>query len=389
MTDADWRTRARRAERRVAAFDRALAAVAAELDLDRVLQLIVDQVRTLSGARYAALGLMARGGTIETFITSGISAGARARIGALPTGHGLLGTLIREGRSIRVGDVRRDPRSAGVPPHHFEVRGFLGVPVLVRGRAVGNLYLANRRDGRPFSAADQALVERFALHAGIAIDNARLLDEVQRLAVMDERERIGRELHDSVIQRLYGVSLSLEDVPELVPEDPVDARRRVDDAIDALHGAIIEMRNFIYALRPVIPAPDDLRRTLTGLGEETERRAEITVETRVDDVPLSSHAASELVAITRELLSNVTRHSGGTHATVRVSVAGDRVRLRVADDGHGFDPRGRRGSEQRGLANIRDRATALGGRITIRSGSGTGTVVTVSVPAEPAPRPMT
>jgi signal transduction histidine kinase len=332
---------------------------------------------------------MARGGTIETFITSGISAGARARIGALPTGHGLLGTLIREGRSIRVGDVGRDPRSAGVPPHHFEVRGFLGVPVLVRGRAVGNLYLANRRDGRPFSAADQALVERFALHAGIAIDNARLLDEVQRLAVMDERERIGRELHDSVIQRLYGVSLSLEDVPELVPEDPVDARRRVDDAIDALHGAIIEMRNFIYALRPVIPAPDDLRRTLTGLGEETERRAEITVETRVDDVPLSSHAASELVAITRELLSNVTRHSGGTHATVRVSVAGDRVRLRVADDGHGFDPRGRRGSEQRGLANIRDRATALGGRITIRSGSGTGTVVTVSVPAEPAPRPMT
>jgi signal transduction histidine kinase len=128
---------------------------------------------------------------------------------------------------------------------------------------------------------------------------------------------------------------------------------------------------------------------LAGLGEETERRSEITVETRVDDVPLSTHAAAELVAITRELLSNVIRHAGATHVTVRVSVAGDRVRLRVSDDGRGFDPRGRRSSQHRGLANIRDRATALGGRITIRSASGTGSVVTVSVPAEPAPRPMT
>jgi signal transduction histidine kinase len=388
MTDAGWRERARQAERRAAALEKALAAVAAELDLDRVLQLIVDQVRVLSRARYAALGLMSRDGTIETFITSGISAAARARIGALPTGHGLLGALIREGRSIRVADVNRDRRSAGVPPHHFGVRSFLGVPVLVRGRAVGNLYLANRRDGQPFSAADQELVERFALHAGIAIDNARLLDEVQRLAVVDERARIGRELHDSVIQRLYGVSLSLEDVPDLVPGDPDDARRRVDTAIDALHLAIVDLREFIYDLRPSLTAPADLRRSLTALGEEVERRGAITVDTRIDEVPLSSHAATELVAIARELLSNVTRHAGAARATVRLSVAGDRVRLRVTDDGRGFDPRGRRASQQRGLANVRDRSTALGGRVTIRSRPGSGTVVTVSVPADPAPRPM-
>jgi signal transduction histidine kinase len=377
----DWEARARRAERRVAALDRALAAVAAELDLGRVLQLIVDQVRTLSGARYAALGLMGTEGGIEIFLTSGLTRAAHERIGPLPTGRGLVGALIAEGRTIRLAEASRDPRSIGVPPHHFPVHAFLGVPIRVRGRVVGNLYLANKRGAAPFTAADQDLIERFALHAGIAIDNARLLDQVQRLAIVEERDRIGRELHDSVIQRLYGVSLSLEDVPELVPEDPDAARRRVDDAIDALHASIAEMRAFIYGLRP-LPPPGDLRRALLAVAEETERRGLPVATDEVAQVNLPPEVAADLVAIAREALSNATRHAGAAQASLRLMDFGDRVRLRVTDDGRGFDARGRRSRDQHGLSNIRDRAAALGGRATLRSRPGEGTVITIDIPVE-------
>jgi signal transduction histidine kinase len=380
-TDTAWRERAERAEVRADALNRAAAAVAAELDVDRVLQLIVDEVRRLVDARQAALGIANRSGAIELFITSGISAEARRRIGPLPVGRGLLGALIREGRSIRLASVSDDPRSVGVPRHHFAITSFLGVPVPVRGRPMGNLYLTNKHGGE-FTADDQELVERFALHAGIAIDNARLLDQVQRLAVMEERDRIGRELHDSVIQRLYGVSLSLEDVPDLVPEDPEDARRRVDGAIEALHGAIAEMRGFIYGLRPALLAPADLRRSLADLAEEAERGRLQRVDVELAEVALPSEVASELVAITREALSNVTRHAGATRASVRLMDLGDRVRLRVTDDGRGFDARGRRSHGHHGLSNIRDRATALGGRVTVRSRPGAGTVVTVDLPTD-------
>ena len=383
----DWRERGRRAEARIAALDKALAAIARELDLDRVLQLIVDEVRTLSGARYAALGLVGMSGTIETFITSGISAERRARIGALPTGRGLLGALIHEGRPIRLAEIADDPRSVGVPAHHFTIHSFLGVPVKVRGRAVGNLYLANKPGGAPFTDDDEDVVERFALHAGIAIDNARLHEQVQRLAVVEERDRIGRELHDSVIQRLYGISLSLEDVPDIMDEAPADARRRVDRAIDALHAAIGEIRVFIYGLRPAGTQPQDIGRSLADLADEIGRSADAEIDLDLSEVVLSDEVAAEMVAITREALSNVARHAGASRAQVHLVTRDNGIRLVIADNGRGFDPRGRRGPEQRGLSNIRDRAAALGGRVTVRSGMGTGTRIIVEVPLDAGDTP--
>jgi signal transduction histidine kinase len=378
---SDWRNRSRRAEARLAALDVALAAVARELDLDRVLQLIVDQVRNLSGARYAALGLPGAEGRIETFITSGMSPATRRRIGEPPAGRGLLGALIREGRSIRLADVGADARSVGVPPSHFAVRSFLGVPVVVRGRVVGNLYLANKRAGT-FTTEDQDLVERFALHAGIAIDNARLLTQVQRLAVVEERERIGRELHDSVIQRLYGLSLSLEDVPDLVSEEPAEARLRVDRGIDALHAAIGEIRVFIYGLRPTLAADGDLRRSLIELADEIGRASDTPIDVEAAEVHLADDVASEMVAIAREALSNVARHAAATRARVELNLRGEKVRLVIADDGRGFVARGRRMRDHHGLSNIRDRASALGGRVRVRSEPGVGTRIIVEIPLD-------
>src|SRR5690349_17095258 len=182
------------------AFDAATRAIAGLQSVDQVLQVIVDQVRPLANARYAALGIVDDHGVIERFITAGITAEERARIGPTPTGHGLLGVIIRENRPLRIPDISRDPRHYGFPPHHPPMTSVLGVPVTVRGRTVGNLYLTDKIGAREFSDDDQRLVETFASHAGIAIDNARLHEQVQRLAVVDERERISRDLHDGIIQ---------------------------------------------------------------------------------------------------------------------------------------------------------------------------------------------
>ncbi len=236
----------------VEALDAAVRGISGVLDIDQVLQLIVDRVRELVSATYAALGIVDETGRITQFITSGITAEQRSAIGDLPRGHGLLGLIIRENRPYRIPAIAKHPESYGFPPNHPPMTSFLGVPITVKGDVVGRLYLTDKRDAAEFSANDQALVETFALHAGIAIENARLHEQVQRLAVVDERDRISRDLHDSIIQSIYAVTLSLDDVPELVSEDPDEARARVDAAIDALHAVIRDIRTFIFGLRPLL-----------------------------------------------------------------------------------------------------------------------------------------
>ena len=242
----------------VQALDQAVRGISGDLDVDRVLQHIVDRVRELVSAQYAAIGIVDRDGAIERFVTSGISDEQRARIGDLPRGHGLLGLIIRENRAFRIPEISTHPESYGFPEHHPPMSSFLGMPITNRGIPVGRLYLTNKLGADEFSEADQALVEVFALHAGIAIDNARLHDQVRRLAVVDERERISRDLHDSVIQAIYAQTLTLDDVPEIAASDPAEASRRVDDAIDALHAVIRDIRNFIFGLRPVLLESGDL-----------------------------------------------------------------------------------------------------------------------------------
>lgn len=365
------------------ALDRATRAIAGELDLDRVLQLIVDGVRDLVGARYAALGTFDLDGRIETFITSGMPAEQRREIGPLPQGHGLLGTIIRDGVTLRIPDIARHPDSFGFPPHHPPMHSLLGVPVKVAGTTVGNFYLTEKHRAAEFSAADQELVELFAVHAGIAIQNARLHAEVQKLAIVDERLRISRDLHDGIIQSIYAVSLSLEDVVELIHEDTAEAASRVDRAIDRLHTTIADIRTLIVGLGP---------ETGSGLGMALDVMARellsgANVDVRIDlegadevAARLSPEAGHELVQIAREAVSNVARHSGAAHADLSLEVEGDTATLRIEDDGRGFDPNRRLGSSHFGLANLRDRAAAIAGTLGIDSEPGKGTRIIVRLP---------
>ena len=383
MVSKRSRVPSKRADDALYALDRATRAIAGELDLDRVLQLIVDSVRELVGAKYAALGIVGDSGRIERFITSGISAELRALIGPLPQGHGLLGTIIRDGATLRIPDIARHPDSYGFPPHHPPMHSLLGVPIRVSGATVGDFYLTEKLGSTEFTDGDQELVEMFAHHAGIAIQNARLHQDVQQLAVVDERLRISRDLHDGIIQSIYAVSLSLEDVGDMVQADPEEAVARVDRAIDRLHTTIADIRTFITGLGPEAGgglelALESMARELLA-GTSTRLALDLSGAAALGE-RLSPEAGHELVQIAREAVSNVARHSGATNATLSLRLEGDGAELRVEDDGAGFDPTQRFGSGHFGLANLRDRAAALAGTLSVDSQPANGVRIIVRLP---------
>ena len=369
-----------------AALDAAVRGIAGLVSVDDVLQVIVDRVRPLVGAQYAALGIVDANGRIERFITSGMDDETRRQIGALPEGHGMLGLIIRENRSFRIADINTDPRRYGFPPNHPPMKSFLGVPITIKGISLGRLYLTNKIGSDDFSEDDRSLVETFALHAGIAMENARLHEQLQRLAVVDERERISKDLHDGIIQNMYAVGLSLEDVPELMVDDRAEAAARVERAIDAIHLAIQDIRNFIFGLRPELLEGTSLVGGLAALVEEYRHNMIVDLELRVPDAIIEppSEAGGHLLAIVSESLSNVARHSRASRANVALIADGNRdvpaLELTIEDNGIGFDPDGVVKLGHQGLANTRERAASIGATVTIDSRPGAGTRVIVRLP---------
>ena len=155
--------------------------LSSELSLDAVLQKLVETAATITGARYAALGVIDRAGReLERFVTTGVDEETRAEIGDLPRGRGILGVLIREAKAVRLHDLTEDPRSVGFPPGHPPMQSFLGVPVVLRGVAYGNLYLCEKANGSDFTDDDEELVSVLAAQAAVAIDNARLYEAATR-----------------------------------------------------------------------------------------------------------------------------------------------------------------------------------------------------------------
>jgi two-component system, NarL family, sensor histidine kinase DevS len=376
------RTEADAANRRLEALDQAIRGIAGVLSTERVLQLIVDRVRELLDAQYAALGILGPHGLIEQFITSGITPEQRQAIGPIPRGHGLLGLIIREGRTLRIDDIARHPRSYGFPPNHPEMHSLLGVPVRAKGRIVGDLYLTNKLTAAAFSDEDERLVDMFALHAGLAIQNARMHEELQRLAVVDERDRISQDLHDSIIQSLYALGLSLEDLPDMFADDPIAATVRVERSIDTIHATIRDIRNLILGLRPTLLQNLELDEGLFALANEFRLNTMIDLEIAIAEglPPVSAEQVDQLLNMTREGLSNVARHSGASRAVLALAANDGTLTLLIGDNGRGFDPAEGRSAGHHGLANLQSRAEALGGSLQVKSKPGAGTEVEARIP---------
>ncbi len=376
---------AERSQRRqLQALAAASVDLATELDMELVAQKIVDRSREVTGARYGALAVLAADLRIASFYSSGLDQETRARLGPPPEGHGLLGLVTREGRPLRLEDLTRHPAAVGFPPHHPEMRSLLAVPVWMQGEVIGNLYLCEKEDHSPFSDADEQTLERFAAQAAVAIQNARLHRRLQALSLVAERERIAMDLHDGVMQSLYGVRLQLEAAMDrLAEEAPV--RGVVDQAIDRLGTVTADIRHYVFDLRARLADGDSIVDSLHQLLESLEAapvfRCSLTVEGEQRPVPAG--VRWELWHVVREALANAVRHSGGSHLDVSVRFSSEGLTLDVVDDGHGWDGRPG-GPGHHGLANMRRRVEGCGGEIAWEAPPGGGTRVRVSLPAQRA-----
>ncbi|GAA4098731.1 GAF domain-containing protein [Nocardioides kongjuensis] len=483
----------------------AVVTISADLSLDGVLSRIVAIASRLVDARYAALGVLSAGRQrrLRTFVHHGISADLAAEIGDLPTGHGLLGLIIDRPEPLRLHDIAEHPASYGFPEHHPPMSSFLGVPVRIRDRVFGNLYLTEKAGGGDFTAQDEEIVVALAAAAGVAIENARLYEETttretwalataalgaaladpdpaedpvadlvaqarglagadaawaeitaedgqqqplahsgsdgrgdggpvltvpfapsagttgtlslawspehedryhaldaklvaafaeqaalslqlaearedqRRLAVFEDRDRIGRDLHDLVIQRLFAVGLGLQGATRLVQRPEVAAR--IEQAVDDLDATIKDIRRAIFGLSS-LESDGDVQAEVTRLVDRAAAtlkfRPSLSFEGPVRTL-VPDEVVPDLLAVLAEGLSNASRHAEATAVQV-VLEAGDEVVLTVRDNGRGMSG----AVAESGLANIRARAEQRGGSLTVETGAGGGTALVWAVPTQ-------
>jgi signal transduction histidine kinase len=531
---------ARRSQDRMSQLLDAVVAMSADLDLAEVLGRIVESATALVDARYGALGVISSDGEkLVEFVTRGVSAEERARIGHPPRGHGVLGLLIRDPRPRRLQDIAEHPDSYGFPPNHPEMHTFLGAPIRIRDEVFGNLYMAEKQGSDAFTDEDEAILVALAAAAGVTIENARLFDAGQRqrdwsdtvaeitqvllerededaalalmarrvvalsrasaamvaivddagllrvradtrtdgrprpagttpvlespiwaevvaakqpilfapveesgpsswrqdvvsvlgpagdgatavlplppgradvgilvvvwdeaaeglpresmpslallagraqrdravMALLDDRDRIARDMHDHVIQRLFATGLSLQSAGRLATHPAVQPR--IEDAVDDIDAAIKEIRQAIYQLhRPLRPAETSERlRTLSRSVDEALGFApHLDVVGPVDD--LAPVVAADLLAVVREGLANAAKHAAATRVDVRIRVDDASLGVTICDDGRGFDPDQARG----GLVNLSERATSRGGTFEIRPETPHGTLLQWTIP---------
>lgn len=359
----------------------AVVAVGAELDLGVVLQRIIETAAELVNATYGALGVLDPSGThLSDFITVGLDDAQREKIGALPEGHGILGLLIVDPAPIRLPDLSAHPDSFGFPPGHPPMTSFLGVPLFIRGEIYGNLYLTDKRDGEEFTEVDEELAVGLATAAAVAIDNARLHARVRELDLVRDRERIARDLHDTVIQRLFATGLSLQGATRLIERD--EARSRVESAIDQLDTTVREIRTAIFELQATDAVEQSARRRLLALGSEVAEAIGKTPTFRFEgpvDTLLGPDDLAHVIAVIREGLSNVARHAPMAAVSVVVSVVEGTLEVLVDDTGPGPGPARPDG---RGLANLASRAAQLGGTFVLEPGPEGGTRLGWRVPLD-------
>jgi signal transduction histidine kinase len=365
------------------AMNDAVLAIAAEATIEPMLQRLVHAARELVDARYAAIGVPDGEGAFAQFITSGMSDELIAAMGPLPRTHGLLGAMLTSPVAYRTVDVRRDPRFRGWwPSAHPQMRSFLGVPIVAGSGIVGALYLTDKMGAGEFDDSDQQLIEMLAVHAALAIEKTRLYERSRELSIVEERNRLARELHDSVTQKLFGVTLTAESAATVIDRDPAEAKAQIQRLQQLAREAMEELRSLIFELRPPAVETEGLATALRKHIDVLQRVHGHAVDLRLDEngAPRGDGDA-EVLRIAQEALQNALRHAGAEHVDVRLGGDIGCLRLVVTDDGAGFDPADPALRARRlGLTSMEERARALGGRLSIDSRPGVGTTVSLEVP---------
>lgn len=355
----------------------------ADLDLAVLLRHIVEEARSITHATYGALGVLtADGNGLSEFVTAGMDLESEERIGARPKGLGILGVLITDPRPLRMANIAGHPGSFGFPPDHPPMQSFLGVPVMLRGEVFGNLYLTDKIGWSEFSRDDELLVGSLAVAAGIAIENAQLHQRVREAAVFEDRDRMARDLHDTVIQRLFGAGLTLQGIASTARPD---VSERIIEVIDQLDATIRQVRSTIFELGQA-EFRQGARSSVLHIVRELELvlgfRVELSVEGPIDTT-LPERVSENMTATLREALTNVGRHAGATKVRVELSARNGVCRLVVVDDGHGIVEGTSSDEGGNGLVNMRRRAEKLFGTLDVLSTPGVGTSIIWQVPLAP------
>jgi signal transduction histidine kinase len=373
----------------LAALSGAVRAVTLGSSLDRVLHQLAASARELVGARYAAVGIPEpEGDEFARFVTVGMSDELVARLGPLPRTHGLLDAMLADPSPYRTDDITQDPRFRGWwPSDHPDMRSFLGVPIVSAGDIIGAFYLTDKEGAPGFTAGDEAAVVLLASHAAIAVDQARLFEDSRELALVGERARLARELHDAMSQSLFSLQLAAETASRQLAGDPGAAAVQLDVVRSLATRLAAELRTTVDGLRPAELERDGLVATLRAQLTVAERAHGVPVDLTIGELPdLAADVEHQVLRIAQEAVANALRHAGADRVEVELGrlagVMPPTVRLRVTDDGRGFDPEARAVRSRRlGLTSMHERAASLGGSLRIESAPGRGTSVELRFPA--------
>jgi two-component system sensor histidine kinase DevS len=351
------------------------------LELDEILDRTLEVVMQYMGVEAGEIFLVAEDGqTLNLVLHRGESPEAFWTRSRFHWGEGVIGRVLEEKRMLVSQNLKEDQRFLRDAVWKAGFKQLACFPLGKREKIVGVMSIASRSE-RPLEERSLQLLEAIGQWAGLAIENARLLQDAQRLAVLEERQRIGMDLHDGVIQSIFAVGLSLENAAQILDEDPEQARQRIQRAIQDLNQTIRDLRSYILDLRPRQLFGEGLMQGLQRLVAEyrVNTLSEATLQGPAE-VDLSPQKSLALFHICQEALANAAKHARASMVSVSVWQTEERVVLEVQDNGRGFDMRRVGRFIGHGLANMQTRARMVGGEVEITSAPGAGTTVLAWVP---------
>ncbi len=365
-------TRQRLAE--VQSLQRVTAALLQKLTLDEVLEIVRHEARHLTGAAGDGIYLLEEGTWLREASDDAEHDASPQRI---PVAGTFTGQAVLSGKPMLVNEYASGVIEARAPS--LKTDSLLAVPLQVEGTVIGALNVANKPGG--FTEDDVRILALLADVAAIAIENARLRQEAERVAIVEERQWLARELHDSVTQALYSVTLYAEAARMALSAGKQDvAAENLRELQTMAREALFDIRLLIFELHPPILEGQGLAAALQVRLAAVETRAGLQTEMRVDGGRrLLLSIEEELYRIALEALNNVVKHAKAQHVTVHLRFDDQRVRLEVSDDGMGFDPARARQSGGMGLRGMEERAQRINARLKILSAPGKGTTLKVEV----------
>lgn len=370
--------RARRRDATLTAVHDILEAVASGREGAGALQLVADQARELVGADIASVALPVSADELSMEIVAG-EAGAELRGRRFRAAESVSGDVVRTGRMVVMADASQDDRLAQPQVSLGIIGPAVWVALTANGQPAGSLAVARVREADPFTDAELELVQLFAAHASVILEIERGREDVLRLSLLEDQERIARDLHDTVIQRLFATGLALQAAARASNEPTAS---KLMASVDDLDETIRQIRTVIFGLeRPMTAGTHGARRRILDVCAEATRALGFDPAVRFDgpvDTRIAPDETADVVAVVREALANVARHAGARTASVDVVVEAERLTVTVTDDGRGL------GAGERvvghGMANLRRRAEHRGGTFETSNRPTGGAEVRWSVP---------